>query len=340
MSRIDIIACGEILIHDSINENAGCGDGSYDFTNIFCNIEDEVKKADLAIANTEVIIGGSELGVSGYPRFNAPYELADAIAGAGFNLMLHSSNHSLDRDGAGIRNCLDYWRSNYPDVKVAGVYDSEEDSREICCFEKDGIRIAILNHTYWTNMIDPPEDMPWCVDVLDVEKFRGDIKRAKENADFVIVCPHWGTEYKKEADCYQRAWSEKMVEWGADLIIGAHPHVMQPNAWIDGVFCVYSLGTFVNWTSATYEDADDVAARMVGSVFKATVERDEADGIVKLISCESLPVVVHIEDKPQGVSVYKLSEYSKELADRNEIKKQDPEFSYDYCVKLAEKVLG
>ena len=340
MGKIDFIMCGELLGHDRINDNAKRVDGSYDYRNIFANVKDIIKECDLKLAGTETIIGGEELGVSGYPKFNLPYEFADALADAGFNLMLHSSNHSLDRDGEGIINCLNYWRTNYPSIKVAGIYDREEDSHKICVFEKNDIKVAVLNYTYWTNMIEPPCDMTWCVDLLDREKVCGDIMKAKEIADFVIVCPHWGTEYSLEADDSQKKWAADMAEWGADLIIGTHPHVMQPIEKVGDIICAYSLGTFVNWTADTCRDAERVADRMTGYLFRGCLERDRADGKVRLSSYDTIPVTVHIDSRPQKITVYKLSDYSEELADKNEIKKQDPAFSYDYCKKLVEKVIG
>lgn len=337
---VSIIATGEILIHDRIAENALSADGSYNFNHIFDHVRDEIAGADIRMANTEVIIGGKELGISGYPRFNLPYELADAIANAGFNVTLHASNHSLDRDEYGIRNCVNYWRSHYPNIRVVGIYDKKEDADKICYIQHNNIKIAILNYTQGTNEIKLPVDMPWCVNLMLEEKVKSNIEEAKRNADFVIVCSHWGTEYSLSEDEYQRKWAEMMAQWGADLIIGTHPHVFEPVVWIKDTLCAYSLGTFVNWTACTSEEDEGVANRVIGTMFKAKLQRDKKNKKVKIISYELVPVVVHLSKKKQGVAVYKFFDYPEELANKNEIIKQDEAFSIEYCKNLIRKVYG
>jgi poly-gamma-glutamate synthesis protein (capsule biosynthesis protein) len=337
---VSIIVTGEILIHDRIVENALRADGSYDFNFVFDQLREEIAGADIRMANTEVIIGGEELGISGYPRFNIPYELADAIANAGFNVTLQASNHSLDRDGEGIRNCVNYWRRHHPNVRVVGIYDNKEDADRICSLRHNGIKIAILNYTQGTNEIGIPEDMPWCINLMSEDKVKKDIEEAKRRADFVIVCPHWGTEYSLSEDEYQKKWARMMAEWGADLIIGTHPHVFEPVVWIKDTLCAYSLGTFVNWTAAVSPEDEGVANRVIGTMLKAQLQRDKTTQRVKLISFELVPVVVHLSEEKQGVTVYRFSDYTEELAEKNAIIKQDEAFSIDYCKNLFCKVFG
>ena len=343
--EITLVMAGDILLHTPVAESGKREDGNYDFSAVFAEMKEEISSADLALVNQEVILGGEELGVSGYPAFNAPYELGDALADAGFDVVLHATNHALDKGKRGIVNCLAFWQEEYPDIAVLGIHGSEADQEEIYVYEQDGIRLAVLNYTYGTNGIALPQDMPWAVDLLDKTKVAEDLQRAQELADFVIVCPHWGTEYFLEETAEQEAWAAFFAENGADLILGTHPHVIEPVEWVGaaegsedgrGTLTYYSLGNFVNWTSGT---GDGVANRMVGGMARVTIGLDEA-GEAVITSYGVEPLVCHVEQGYGGVTVYPLEEYTEELAGRNEIVGQDGQFSLSYCRKLAEEVFG
>ncbi|MCH5340717.1 MAG: CapA family protein [Acetatifactor sp.] len=334
--EITLVMVGDILLHTPVAESARTEDGGYDFSAVFANLQEDIRAADLALVNQEVIIGGQELKVSGYPSFNAPYELGDALVEAGFDVILHATNHTLDKGKRGVVNCLNFWQENYPEKVILGIHDSAEDQEEIYVYEQGGIRVAILNYTYGTNGIALPEDMPYAVDLLKKERVINDLGRAKELADFVIVCPHWGTEYKLEEDSAQKEWAQLFADNGADLVLGTHPHVIEPVKWVDDTLVYYSLGNFVNWTSGTREG---VANRMVGGMAQVTIGLDEnGEAVIKDYGVK--PLVCHLERGFGGVTVYPLEEYTEELAGRNEIVKQDASFSLEYCRELSEKVFG
>lgn len=339
--EIRLVMVGDILLHTPLAESGKKPEGGYDFSAVFANLKEEIEKADVALVNQEVIIGGAELGVSGYPSFNAPYELGDALMDAGFDVVLHATNHALDKRKQGISNCLSFWRENYPDTAVLGIHDSEESQQEIYVFEQQGIRIAVLNYTYGTNGVPLPEDMPYAVDLLQKDRVAADLKRAGELADFVVVCPHWGKEYVLEQTGAQEDWAEFFTENGADLILGTHPHVIEPIEQITSengnqALVYYSLGNFVNWTSGT---GAGVSNRMVGGMAQVTIGLNES-GEAVITEYGVLPVVCHLEKGFGGVTVYPLAEYTEELAERNEIRKQDESFSLKYCQELAERVFG
>ena len=125
---VTIIMVGDVLLHTRVEQSATTEDGSFDFAPIFANVKEEVAAADLALVNQEVIIGGEELGISGYPAFNAPYEVADELADTGFDVICHATNHALDKGKKGLNNCLNYWQEHYPDLAVLGIHDSKEHS--------------------------------------------------------------------------------------------------------------------------------------------------------------------------------------------------------------------
>ena len=257
-AQISIIMVGDILLHTPVEASAKQEDGTYNYDAIFANTKDEIKAADLALVNQEVIIGGEELGISGYPAFNAPFEMGHDLVEAGFDVICHGTNHALDKGKKGLLNCLNFWADNYPDIEVLGVHDTQEDSEEIFVYEQDGIKIALLNYTYSTNGVPMPDDMPFAVDMLtdsNKDNIIADIRKAEEQADFTIVCPHWGTEYYLDVDSHQKKWTNIFLENGVDLVIGTHPHVIGPIEMVKDeetgheMLVYYSLGNFVNWTA-------------------------------------------------------------------------------------------
>jgi poly-gamma-glutamate synthesis protein (capsule biosynthesis protein) len=231
---------------------------------------------------------------------------------------------------------MNYWKTTHPRIAVLGINDSQEaQDQNIYVYEKDDIKVAILNYTYGTNGIPLPKDMPYIVNLLDKNKIEKDVKRAKELADFIIVTPHWGTEYMHTPSKNQRELAEYMAELGVDLVIGAHPHVIQPVEWIESdngnrMLIYYSLGNFIN---STNETGDGVADRMVGAMAKVTIGKNKGEeAFVKNYS--AVPLVTHMKTGVGLITTYKFEDYSAELAEENEIIKQDPNFSYEYCIDI------
>lgn len=339
---VTLTMVGDILLHTKIHTYSKQEDGSYNYDTIFANLTEEISAADLALVNQEVLIGGKGLGISGYPSFNAPEEAGDALARAGFDVVLHGTNHALDKKENGVRNTLKFWEGNYPEIEVLGIHDSAEDQDKIYVTEVNGIRIAILNYTYGTNGIAMPENMPYAVDMLEETAVKEDIRQAKEQADFVIVCPHWGTEYRLTPDKNQKKWTNIFLEAGVDLVLGTHPHVIEPVEVFtreDGggqMTVFYSIGNFVNWTAGKGEG---VSNRMVGGMPHITIELDET-GNACIADFSITAVVCHVEKKMNGITVYPLSEYTEELAAQNAIISQDPAFSLEYCTNLCNEVWG
>lgn len=338
---ISLVMAGDILLHIPVDRNCMLEDGSYDYSHIFDNTRDDIKEADIALVNQEVIIGGKELGVTGYPSFNAPYEIGDALVDAGFDVVCHATNHALDRNRKGIVNCLDYWASEHPEMAVIGIYCSREDRDDIYVYEQDGIKIAILNYTYGTNGVKMPDDMPYAVNLLKKDVVEKDLKRAEEIADFTIVCPHWGTEYNLGISTEQDNWTQVFLKNGADLVLGTHPHVIEPIEWIEDdegnkMLVYYSIGNYVNWTSGS---GPGTANRMIGGLVSVNIGRD-ASGEVAIKDYHVEAIVCHLSKEKGGITVYRLTDYDEKLARSNEIVNQDPDFSKQYCIDLCDKVWG
>lgn len=345
--EITIVMVGDILLHTPVEEAAEDDAGNYNFDFIFEDTKKDIASADIAIVNQEVIIGGEELGVSGYPAFNAPTEIGDALVKAGFDVVCHGTNHALDKGKKGILNTLDYWEENHPEITILGINDSKEDQENITIIEQDGIKIALLNYTYGTNGISLPKSMPYAVDMLDKDKVISDLKYAEENADFTIVCPHWGTEYELGTDSSQKKWAKIFREYGADLVIGTHPHVIEPIEMMEDdspgysnnhgngdMLVYYSLGNFVNWTSGK---GKGVANRMVGGMAQISIGFDKnGEVVIKDYGVEAL--VCHVKSGDRNIRVCPLSSYSEAMGLENEIRKQDSTFSTQYCIDLVNNI--
>ncbi len=320
---ITLMALGDNLLHMGIVKTGRREDGSYDYSFLFESIKDYLYLADIKIINQETIFGGNDLGFSGYPRFNSPTEVGDAIAAAGFNVVLHATNHAADQGIDGIYNCLSFWES-YPEILVTGIH-GENEIPEIPLLTIGDVTFAVLNYTYSPNssvisskirghldMLCAYDEKSGAIDMTSLNpKVTEDIQRASELADIVIVCPHWGTEYRDKPSSRQRRFAEEMTAAGADLIIGTHPHVPQPVEWITAengntALCFYSLGNYVS----TQKKALCMLEGMAWVTFRVT-----EDGVS--ISGESsgvLPLVCHYKKNRRLGNIYLLEDYSEELA--------------------------
>ena len=340
--EVDLIMVGDILLHDNVQNSGKLSDGTYNYDHLFENVVEDIQSADIAIANQEVILGGTELGLSGYPAFNGPFEVGDALVNAGFDVILHATNHTLDRGKKALLNCLDFWETNHPEVAVLGAFDSQEDyDNSIYVYEEDGLKIAILNYTYGTNGIPSPSDMPYAVARLEEEKVISDLQKAEGLADFTVVCPHWGTEYQHKQSDEQEKWAALFMEYGADLVIGTHPHYIQPVEMLPGengeeMLVYYSIGNFIN---STNESGRGTADRMVGAMAQVTIAKNEAGkAYIKEYGVE--PLVTQLMYGIQKITTYKLSDYTEELASQNEILKKDSVFNLTFCQELCKDVFG
>lgn len=339
--EVTLSMVGDVLLHMTV-ENTSIGkDGKYNFKPIFKEIKPLIRSYDLAIVNQETLLGGVELGITGYPMFNAPTEIGNAIYDAGFDVILHANNHALDRGKKGIQNTLNFWKKNYPELDILGMYDKKEDSKKIYVKEVNGIKIAILNYTYGTNGLKPPADMPYAVNYLVKNKVEADIKKAQKKADFVIVCPHWGTEYFHGISDYQKYWTNIFLKNKVDLVIGAHPHVIEPVEWVKDkksghkMLVYYSLGNFLNGTEAT----GALGNRYIGGLCEVVITKEKGER-AKISEYGVRALINHREDKRFGSRIYELRKYSDALSKKHAIRKIHSGFNLKYCVDTCTKVWG
>lgn len=314
---VNLIAVGDMLLHGGIHNSALQADGSYNYAHVFEHTKDRIAAADIAVANQEVILGGVELGVSSYPQFNSPQDFGDALVDAGFDVILHASNHTMDKDTVAVLNTIHFWKEKHPDITFLGINENQEERNTIRIVEKDGVKLAMLNYTYGLNGFSLPSDKPYLVNLMDEAhktEIAEDLKKAREEADFVIVYPHWGTEYVLEATDEQKQWAQFFADNGADLIIGTHPHVVEPVEWItasDGrqTLVYYSLGNYISIQYYNYS--------MLGGFAEVTITKDSSGTYISDYDMDFL--VTHYTAGRTEMTTYFLSDYTDELARRHAI---------------------
>lgn len=340
-SSVRLVMVGDMLMHMPVNRSGIKSDGDMDFSHLFTYTEKFISKADIAIANQEVILGGKELGISGYPMFNTYYEVGDALADAGFDVVLHATNHAMDRGKEGLLNCISYWEEKHPDIAYLGIQDTQEERDTVYVTEQNGIKIAILNYTYGLNGLPLPEGMPYAVNLMDKEQMAKDIAKAKELSDFVVVCPHWGTEYVLKASSYQKNYARFFLENGVDLVIGTHPHVIEPveilrDDYGNEMLVYYSLGNYVNSTAS---EENDIGKRMLGAIAEVTVKKTE-NGDVLIDNYMAHPIVSYVSANKKNISVFPLNMFNDNLAKGSFTVKLDTNFSKSYLEEIWNSVIG
>jgi poly-gamma-glutamate synthesis protein (capsule biosynthesis protein) len=263
-----ISAVGDLLIHSTVYNAAKTGENSYDFNPMLERVKALLQETDISIANQETIIGGTEIGLSNYPSFNSPFEVADALQEAGVDIVSIANNHTLDRGEKAIMNAINHYETIGMDY--VGGYKSEEDKDVLRTISKNGIEFSFLSYTYGTNGIPVPAGKEYLVNLIDKEAIKRDVQEAKENSDVVVVAMHWGVEYILYPNSEQEELADFLAELGVDIVIGHHPHVLQPMKFLkrpDGgkMFVVYSLGNFLSGQKDDYKD--------IGGILQLRVEK-------------------------------------------------------------------
>lgn len=330
---------GDNLIHETVYLDALTSDGSYDFTKMYEDVADDMRKSDIAFINQETILGGSELGLSGYPSFNSPSEIASDLKESGFNLVNLATNHTLDRGLSGIVNELNTF-SSVKGMVVDGAYTSQEAYDTIPTFEVKGITFSFLAYTYGTNGIRP--EYSYEVSYFDDAQITSDVQRAKEISDVVIVSAHWGDENTFVPNSFQRHYAQLFADLGVDVVIGTHPHVIQPVEWVSGemgnrTLVVYSLGNFIGGMLTTNN--------AIGGMIQFDFVKEEDD--IYIDHVRWVPLMIHFEGNAANINAerynyksYKVSDYTDELASKHVLNGYDGNVvSLDYIHEITDRVI-
>lgn len=245
--EFNLFMVGDALIHQSVYYNAGLGGNGYDFKPMIDLIKPISSGYDLAYYNQETILGGTALGLSHYPRFNSPQEVGDAMIDAGFNVVSLATNHTMDKGEAGVLASVQYWNGK-EGIVTSGQWASQEERDKVRVYEKNGIKYAFFSYTTLTNGLNTPAGKDYLNNVYSDAKAKNDIDKVRDQVDVIMVAMHWGTEYSLNVSAEQTRIANYLSKLGVDLIIGAHPHVVEPVEYINNgkTFVIYSLGNFIS----------------------------------------------------------------------------------------------
>lgn len=324
-SVVHLCCAGDNLIHDNIYEEARTADGGFDFTPCYEPCKKLIEGADLAILNQETLVN-SAFAPSTYPQFSTPTEDGDAVIDFGFNVVSMSNNHVLDMGPTGLINSLDYWKSK--GVLSYGAYRDAADADDIKLKEINGITFAFLGYMEHTNGIYLPQNGPGKVIYLsDEAKIKEQVQQANEKADVVIVSCHYGTEVENELNEDQRTLTPKLVEWGADLIIGTQSHALSTCEYLDKpdggkAFVYYGLGNFFSTMYGKGLPDGQHGRSLVGIFGSLDVRKSAEDGKITFENVKATPVISHFEGESfdsmwYNCKVYPMADYTDEMLEKH-----------------------
>jgi len=308
-ATVSFLAAGDNLIYKGtwVDAARGQSSGSYDFAKMYRYVTDAINAADFAYINQETLMCGPGYELTAYPHFNSPRQVGTDLLKVGFDIIGIANNHMADKGSAGLSATIDFLKQEtaaYGGTLIGG-YEDRSDYETIRTVEKDGVVIALLAYTYGTGA-SLGASTP-VLPILEKETVKRHITAAKEIADVVIVFPHWGKENTFSPNAYQTEWAQFMADCGADVIIGTHPHVIQPITILTGkdgnqTLCAYSIGNFL------HEQAKDY--NLLGGMLTFDIVKTGDE-----ISLENIlftPTICHYNKSWQNV-IYPLANYTNEL---------------------------
>ena len=297
---------GDIMCHNTMFKDAyNSTTKDYDFSYMFDDIKYYLQTADIAIGNLETTFAGSERGYSGYPTFNTPEILAKNLKKIGIDVVSTANNHSLDKGYSGLESTIQFL--DEADLSHTGTFTSEEEQNTILIKHIKGINIAFLSFTYGTNGIPVPDGKEYCINLIDEDLILEQLNLAKEqNPDIICVSMHWGTEYRTTPTSEQEDLADFLFENGADIILGNHPHVLEPmekreikleNGETKEGFIVYSLGNFM--ADQNYKNTRSTA------ILELSITKSAETGKISIDSATYTPVYIY-KDTSASTQKFKL----------------------------------
>lgn len=280
---------GDLMCH-SVQYKYAKTDSGYDFSENFEVIKPFLTNADFTIGNLETVLAGEKVGFSGYPLFNSPDEYLIAIKDAGFDLLVTSNNHSLDKGKKGLLRTIEQIKES--GIYHTGTFSSQLERDSVIIYEMKGLRFALLAYSYGTNGMPIPKGENYLINLIDTTLIKNDIQKAKSlSPDLVLVYFHFGEEYKTKPSLYQKEIVSKTISYGADIIIGSHPHVPQPIEFfntkggnLDSGFVAYSLGNFISNQRWRYSDG--------GPILNFSIAKNHIDKSIHLHEIVVIPTWV------------------------------------------------
>lgn len=345
-SSVRMMCVGDNLIHSNIYEQAKAraGGGGYDFSFAYRGVEGILKMADFAVLNQETpIVIGKEPGT--FPRFNSPPELGEHMLKIGFTVINHANNHVLDQGVNGALKTIEFWKSQ-KGALLTGLYSDEQDMNELKLQTVNGIVFAHIGCTEYLNGMRVPDSAQLkVISPIGANMTKADffntmkdlIEKAKAKSDVVCVSAHFQQEDSFVPSATQEEIVEKLVEYGADVVIGTGPHVLQPVKFIEHdsgkrALVIYSLGNFIS--------AQSKAANMMSGIADVRFVKSSSTGQTNIVSAAVIPIVTHYTSGYKDVRILPFSDYTPALAGNHGVRKYQPKFDYSYAEDLFNRVIG
>lgn len=315
---LHFVGVGDNLLHDVIFTYFEEDYNSRDFSPIYENTTQYTQNADLAYINFETVCAGDDYGLSGYPNFNGPVEMIDTLAGQGFDWFSTSSNHSMDVGIDGLFTEMEYLEEHWPDIAYTGTHLSQEAADTPVVIDVNGIKVGLAGFTYGMNGYTLPDGYDYAVDLfldydmteIDYEAIDAKIDALQDVSDVQIVAMHWGVEYAEDYNEIQSTVAQYLNSKGVEVIIGTHPHVIQPVEFIvsedQTTLCYYSLGNFVS--------AQDTAERMIGGMADFVLNYNTETGEVSFSDVKFVPTITYISPDLRTYRTYTIHEYNDDIA--------------------------
>lgn len=334
--ELSMLAVGDNLIHSPIYKKANNGDGTYNFLPMYENIKDVIQSYDLAVINQETIFIEDDNKISSYPQFGTPIEMGDALVETGFDIVLNATNHTWDQREEGVLDTLNFWKQ-YHDITILGIHENEEDANEIKIIEQNHFKLALFNYTYGLNGFTLPQGKEYLVDLLqDEDKFLSDVRTVDDEVDFTICFLHIGNEYVYKPTEYQKNYINNLIDAGADIIICAHPHVIEPYEMVttennNTALVYYSCGNFIS----SQNEIPRVLGGMADIKLSKTIQGEKMLNL-SIESYDFIPIVCHYNRNEH--SVYLLEDYTEELAQTHSLRSKG--LTIDKLWSLWNEILG
>ena len=281
VSTASVIAVGDNLYHGSLLQAGQSDTGVWNYDKIYQHVADEIQAADLAIVDQETVLTTNHDAIASYPSFATPTEVGDSLVNVGFDVVEHATNHIDDYGSDFIEQTLNFWKTSHPEITYLGIHDSQEDADSVKVVTVNGIRIAFLDYTYGTNNSGAGEGREYMIDMFNVghEKVAQMIAKAKAAADCLIFVAHWGTEDEPMPNEYEKQWANFLMKQGVDIVIGGHPHVLQPYGRLTdneghNMVIFYSLGNFVS----TQQELPE----LLGGMASFTIQKTVTNGVTTI----------------------------------------------------------
>lgn len=310
--ELTFLAVGDNIIHNTVYWAAETK-GGYDFRPMYEPVKALIEQAGLAFVNQEAPMGGEGYKASSYPNFNSPQQVGDALIDAGFDVVNLANNHMMDSGKGAVHGTIEYWKQ-HPEVLTCGVYESEQDRAAPRFVTKDGVTVGFLSYTYGLNGIPLPKDEPYLVSLIDRDAIKRDMLCARPLCDALIVSMHWGQEYQHTPNDEQKELAQLLADYGADVVVGTHPHVIQGAEFLTGkngnkTFVAYSLGNFLS--------SQDKPMTMLGGMLRLTLKTKEEGGVT-VESPTLMPVITYY--KKRHYRVYPIYDYTDALASTHSVR--------------------